>query len=88
MLAIPFPALLLALSQVTINACFVAYQFYLDLAYPTSFLRMGYKDEKYGRVGSSASSVSPIEPMSATSRNSEYLSEFEKKDLVRHVLFP
>jgi hypothetical protein len=38
---------------------------------------MGYKDEKRGSVTFSASSLSP--------RDSEYLSGFEKKDLVSQI---
>ncbi|PMD16738.1 hypothetical protein NA56DRAFT_649049 [Hyaloscypha hepaticicola] len=42
---------------------------------------MGFFDEKNGGTAYSASPISPYEPMSATSRNSEDLAEFEKKDL-------
>jgi hypothetical protein len=47
---------------------------------------MGLFDEKSGGVAYSASPISPSEPMSAVSRNSEYLAEFEKKDLVSILL--
>jgi hypothetical protein len=43
---------------------------------------MRFFDEKNSGTAYSASPISPYEPMSATSRNSEDLAEFEKKDLV------
>jgi hypothetical protein len=46
---------------------------------------MGFKREKRGGVTVSASPVSPGEPLSARSRNSEYLVGFEKKDLVSPI---
>jgi hypothetical protein len=47
---------------------------------------MGFFGEKNDGVAYSASPVSPYEPMSTVSRNSEYLAEFEKKDLVSTLL--
>jgi hypothetical protein len=47
---------------------------------------MGLFGEKNNGVAYSASPISPYEPMSTVSRNSEYLAEFEKKDLVSTLL--
>jgi hypothetical protein len=46
---------------------------------------MGFKHEKRSSVTFSASPVSPGEPLSVRSRNSEYLVGFEKKDLVSQI---
>jgi hypothetical protein len=43
---------------------------------------MGFFNEKNGGTVYSTSPISPYEPMSTASRNSEDLAEFEKKDLV------